>query len=165
MIYIGITGHRGAGKTTIAYLLGNVLERLKRGDDQNDIRLLFNNWCDTIRSNNNAIYDCPLYYIYFDEFGEYAKSFVSQLLSIDMTLLDNGTMKDNMYVNLKDFSMHTNKADVAVSIDDYISSIPNTDKPMKLKTDTYMSLRNFVEFFSVDIMQKYFVNPDNFYNN
>lgn len=156
MIYIGITGHRGAGKTAISYLLGNILERLKRGDQELEIQEMYNTWCEEIRLNNNAIYDCSLNYIYFDEFGEYAKSFVAQLLSVDMSLLDSDSMKDNMYVNLKDFSMHTNKSEVAIDINTYINSIPKTDKPMKLKTDTYISLRNFIELFSVDIMQRYF---------
>ena len=65
-------------------------------------------------------------------------------------------MKDNMYVNLKDFTIHSNKVDVAVNIETYISSIPTkSDKPKRLANDVFMSLRNFIEMFSVDMMQKY----------
>lgn len=156
MFYIGITGHRGAGKTAIAYLLGNTLECLKRNNTFEDIQVVFNEKCSIIRANNNAIYDCPLYYVYFDEFSEQAKYFISQILGIDMSLLDSDSMKDNMYVNLKDFTIHSNKADVAVNIETYISSIPTkSDKPKRLANDVFMSLRNFIEMFSVDMMQKY----------
>ena len=60
MFYIGITGHRGAGKTAIAYLLGNTLECLKRNNTFEDIQVVFNEKCSIIRANNNAIYDCDM---------------------------------------------------------------------------------------------------------
>ena len=63
-------------------------------------------------------------------------------------------MKDNLYINLKDFSKHTDKADIAITADEYMAHVPTT--PKKVSKDIYMSLREFIEFFSVDIMQRYF---------
>lgn len=158
MKYIGITGHRGSGKNTTAYLLGNILERMRRGQSKESIEVLFPKWCETIRKDNNAIYDTSLYYVYFDEFGELPKSMVSQLLGIDMGILDNDFMKDHMYVNLKDFTIHRDVVDNVITSDEYLKVV-KPEKPKlirRVKNDSYMSLREFTKMFSVDIMQRIF---------
>jgi hypothetical protein len=150
MQFIGITGHRGSGKTSVGYLLGNTLNAIRKGSEKEDIEIMFNDWCYTIKANENAIYDCPLYYVYFDEFGEMPKSFVAQLLSIDMSVLDNDTLKDTMYVNMKDFKLYSKDQSfkIITSVD-----ILNGSKRWK---DCYISLREFAKVFSIDIMQKFF---------
>ena len=153
MKYIGITGHRGSGKTAVAYLLGNVLERIRRNDTKEEINALFNKLCETLRQDNNAIYSCPLYYVYFDEFGDAPKSLISQIIGVDMQVLDSDDSKDSLYINLKDFSIHTDKAGVAITADEYMSRVPA--EPKKITKDVYMTLREFIEFFSVDLMQRY----------
>lgn len=150
MNYIGITGHRGSGKTSIGYLLGNTINAICKGSIKEDIEVMFKDWCNAIKSDENAIYDCPLYYVYFDEFGEMPKSFVAQLLSIDMSVLDNDTLKDTMYVNMKDFKLYSKDPSfkIITSVD-----ILNGSKRWK---DCYISLREFAKVFSIDIMQKFF---------
>lgn len=157
MKHIGITGHRGSGKNTTAYLLGNILERMRKGHSKELIEESFPIWCDEIRRDGNAIYDCCLYFVYFDEFGDMPKSMVSQLLGIDMGMLDNDFMKDHMYVNLKDFTLHK-ELEPTVTSEEYLNSIP-FGKPKlirRINTDSYMNLREFVKMFSVDIMQHVF---------
>jgi hypothetical protein len=154
MKYIGITGHRGSGKNTTAYLLGNILERMRRGQSKESIEMVFPKWCETIRKDNNAIYDTSLYYVYFDEFGELPKSMVAQLLGIDMGILDNDFMKDHMYVNLKDFTLHRDVTTDVVTSEQHISMV-NIYKPKHIQK-VYMTLREFVKMFSVDIMQRIF---------
>jgi hypothetical protein len=150
MNYIGITGHRGSGKTSVGYLLGNTINAICKGSIKEDIEVMFKDWCNVIKSDENAIYDCPLYYVYFDEFGEMPKSFVAQLLSIDMSVLDNDTLKDTMYVNMKDFKLYSKDQSfkIITSVD-----ILNGSKRWK---DCYISLREFAKVFSIDIMQKFF---------
>ena len=151
MKIIGITGHRGSGKTTIAYLLGNILESIKCGDTKDETMVLFENWYNTIKQNNNAIYDCSLNHVYFDEFGEIPKSFVAQLLSIDMSLLDNDVMKDNMYVNMSNFGLYKHEESFnVITAEDVLN---NTSKKWKV---CYISLREFMKCLSIDIMQKFF---------
>jgi hypothetical protein len=153
MKYIGITGHRGSGKTSAAYLIGNILDCLKHGHSKEAIKMYYTDWCSKIKNNQNAIYDCALDYIYFDEFGEMPKSFVAQLLSIDMSVLDNDTMKDTMYVNLSDFRLY--------SLEDHFCVV-DSNWLLLNKSDNcfgepvYMSLREFVKCFSIDIMQNIF---------
>lgn len=153
MKYIGITGHRGSGKTSTAYLIGNILDCLKHGHSKEAIKMCYTDWCGKIKNNQNAIYDCALDYIYFDEFGEMPKSFVAQLLSIDMSVLDNDTMKDTMYVNLSDFKLYSREDNFCV-VDSKWLLLNKSDncfgKPV------YMPLREFVKCFSIDIMQNIF---------
>lgn len=155
MQFIGITGHRGSGKTSVAYLIGNTLEKLRKGCNRDEIYAYYESWCENIEQNCNAIYDCPLYYVYFDEFGDMPKSFVAQLLSIDMSVLDNDTMKDNMYVNLKDFKLYT--YDKSFDVIESKSVLERFLNPSNRKwKDSYISLRDFVKCVSIDIMQKFF---------
>lgn len=151
MKYIGITGHRGSGKTSVAYLLGNMLEALKLGHDKSTINAQYIVWCETIKANQNAIYDCALNNVYFDEFGEMPKSFVAQLLSIDMSVLDNDILKDKMFVSLSDFRLYSNDGSLkTVTSEDILS---NNGKRW---TGHYISLREFAKCFSIDIMQRFF---------
>lgn len=153
MKYIGITGHRGSGKTSTAYLLGNILDCLKHGRSKEAIKMYYTDWCGKIKNNQNAIYDCALDYIYFDEFGEMPKSFVAQLLSIDMSVLDNDTMKDTMYVNLNDFKLYSREDHFCV-VDSNWLLLNKSDEC--LGAPVYMPLREFVKCFSIDIMQNIF---------
>lgn len=154
MKYIGITGHRGSGKTSIAYLLGNIIECLRRKHDKDYIKEHYDNWCNNIEDNTNAIYNCPLYYVYFDEFGDMPKSFVAQLLSIDMSVLDNDVMKDTMYVNMKDFKLYAyDKSFNIISSEDILKRFDGTNKKWNA---SYILLRDFVKCVSIDIMQKFF---------
>ena len=151
MRYIGITGHRGSGKTSVAYLLGNMLDCLKHNYSEETIKQNYAIWCEKIKANQNAIYDCALDYIYFDEFGEMPKSFVAQLLSIDMSVLDNDTLKDTMYVSMKDFKLYANDGTLkTITAEDVLS---NNGKRW---TNQYISLREFAKCLSIDIMQKFF---------
>ena len=148
---IGITGHRGSGKTSIGYLLGNILNSIRRHHSKEEIFENYKTWCATIKQNNNAIYDCCLDYIYFDEFGEMPKSFVAQLLGIDMSVLDNDTLKDTMYVNMSNFKLYVYDESIKV-----INAEGILSKPVKKWKDTYISLREFIKVFSIDIMQRFF---------
>ena len=150
MQFIGITGHRGSGKTSVGYLLGNMLNAIRKGTEIEDIETEFKHWCDAIKADENAIYDCPLYYVYFDEFGEMPKSFVAQLLSIDMSVLDNDTLKDTMYVNMSNFKLYSKDPSFKiVTAEDILAG----NRRWK---DVYISLREFTKVFSIDIMQKFF---------
>lgn len=148
---IGITGHRGSGKTSIGYLLGNILNSIRIHHTKEEIFEDYKEWCATIKQNNNAIYDCCLDYIYFDEFGEMPKSFVAQLLGIDMSVLDNDTLKDTMYVNMSNFKLYTYDDSIKM-----INAEGILSKPAKKWKDTYISLREFIKVFSIDIMQRFF---------
>lgn len=151
MKYIGITGHRGSGKTSVAYLLGNVLEELKRNRSKDDIYTSFIVWCKIIKENCNAIYDCVHNYVYFDEFGDFPKSFVAQLLGIDISILDDDKSKDIFYVNMKTFKVSKLEEQQHV-----ITSNEILNHNGHKWGEAYISLREFIKCFSIDIMQNFF---------
>ena len=155
MNYIGITGHRGSGKTSVAYLLGNMLELIKYDYSKSDLKSYYKEWCETIKNDQNVIYDCCLNNVYFDEFGDMPKSFVAQLLSIDMSVLDNDVMKDKMYVNMKDFKLYAYDKSFKVLTANELLEYTKANTPKKWK-DIYVSLRDFAAYFSVTIMQNVF---------
>jgi hypothetical protein len=67
-------------------------------------------------------------------------------------------MKDHMYVNLKDFTLHRDVTTDVVTSEQYLSLV-KIDKPKlirRVKHDSYMTLREFMKMFSVDIMQRVF---------
>ena len=155
MNYIGITGHRGSGKISIAYLIGNIIEGLRRNNDIQTIKNRYKECCESLRKDNYIIYNDPLFYVYFEEFGMQPKYFISQLLGTDLQVLNDDYMKDTLYVNLKDFTLNSN-------IDDNFFKVAPKDfivNPMVYnKQKYYMKLRDFIEVFSIDIMQYYFGN-------
>ena len=151
MKYIGITGYRGSGKTSVGYLMGNTINAILKGHNKDEIHDYFSTWCEEIKRTKNAIYDCVLDYVYFDSFGEMPKAFVAQLLSIDMSVLDSEVMRDNMYVNMRNFRLYTfDESFKVITSDDILN---NTSKRWK---DCYISLRDFTNCLSVNIMQRFF---------
>ena len=152
MNYIGITGHRGSGKTSVAYLLGNMLELIKCDYSKSDLKSYYEEWCETIKNDQNVIYDCCLDNVYFDEFGDMPKAFVASLLSIDMNILNNDTLKDKMFVNMKDFKLYPYDKSFKVLTAKELVEYTKANAP-KRWPDVYVSLRNFAAYFSINIMQ------------
>ena len=136
-------------------MIFDILDCIKGKYTKEDIEKLYLTWCETIKKNNNAIYDCSLDHVYFDEFGEMPKSFVAQLLSIDMSVLDNDVMKDKMYVNMKDFKLYAYDKSFKVLTANELLEYTKANTPKKWK-DIYVSLRDFAAYFSVTIMQNVF---------
>ena len=156
MKYIGITGHRGSGKTSVGYLIGNILDNLENNISKENIYIKYHDWCEgLIKNNNSVIYDCQLYHVYFDEFGDMPKSFVASLLSIDMSVLNNDILKDRMYVNMKDFKLYAYDKSFKILTTKELVEYTKANSPKKWD-DIYISLRNFTNYFSINIMQSIF---------
>ena len=102
---IGIRGHRGAGKTTISYLIGNTINYLiKNKEILNDFNDLYRTWCDDIISDEKIIHECGLDYVYFDSFSDTLKLWVKLLIGCPTEYMYDDYYKDHMVINMKDFS-------------------------------------------------------------
>lgn len=166
MNYIGIRGHRGAGKQTIAYLLGNSIDWIinKRNKIEKfsleDFDLDFKKWCDLIKSNEDIIHDTTLNKVYFDSFGDAPKTFVSLLLGIDLNVTNNDYYKDHMIINIKDFSSKLYEVIPdnikCITAEDLYKMLCNKKEPAVILKDTYISLRDFIMYFGREVMQRYF---------
>lgn len=173
MCYIGIRGHRGSGKKTVAYLLGQTLEynRIHHNEiiDMQDFRKNFKNWCDEICRDENIIYSAELKYVYFDSFGDAPRLFVSMLIGCPSWWLTDDAKKDNVVVCLndftyKDYSEKITEDGVSLMTADEVKEKmfkliwDNLDKPVDLSKESniYMTLREFIIYFGMDVMQVWF---------
>lgn len=166
MHYIGVRGHRGAGKQTIAYLLGCTIDRIikwKNSDlilSNEEFDKFFKDRCDEIIKNENMVDEVNLDKVYFDSFGSGPKTFVSLLLGIDTQMTYSDYYKDHTVVNLRDFSYT-----VYQTIPDNIKCLDseelyelfnNTGEPSVILKNTYTTLREFIMYFGKEVMQRYF---------
>lgn len=156
MKYIGIRGHKGAGKTLISYVLGNTIEYIIQ-NNSNPNRPTFNKWVDEIIDNENIINENALTHVYFDSFGDVVKTFVSLLIGCDMSKLQHDYCKDHILINMRTF-----KWEEYETIPDKLPMV-TPDKLFRAFSkcggnpaplpDVYMSLRDFIMYFGHNVMK------------
>ena len=155
---IGIRGHRGAGKESVAFLLASTLEFIKYSES---LQLLpserylegFNNMYDEavkelVDDKDKAFANINFNYVYLDAFGDAPKAMVQQLLGCDHKYIWNEYWKDHAVVDLKTFNIEEvdQLPDSLISLEDITDSMPIGK----------MSLRDFILYFGQTVMQKYF---------
>lgn len=170
MNYVGIRGHRGSGKKSFAALLGNTMDILLSYPStymhyDRDTRSAFDNnydeWVGAIMASPDSIPSeiSNLHYVYLDAFGDIPKTFVQLMLGVTAADLDNNDTKDNIIINLKDFSKAWRNElpeDLELMTAEQVYEMRHTmSAPSIIKFDTYMTLREFVLYFGKDIMQRY----------
>lgn len=157
MKYIGIRGHRGAGKTTISYLLGNTLEYVLK-NNQDNFDELYRTWCDDIIKDERIIHSCGLDYVYFDSFSDTLKLWVRLLIGCPDEYMYDDYYKDHMIINMKDFSY---KIYDDIPLDtlthaELYNIIPKDKAPTTITKNIYISLREFILYYGLEVMQRYF---------
>lgn len=155
---IGIRGHRGAGKESVAFLLASTLEFIKYSES---LQLLppekylegFNNMYDEavkklVDNKDKAFTNINFNYVYLDAFGDAPKAMVQQLLGCDHKYLWNEYWKDHAVVNIQTFEIRevNQLPNDLISLEDISDGTPIGE----------MSLRDFILYFGQNIMQKYF---------
>lgn len=163
MNYIGIRGHRGAGKSSIAWLLGNTINFIKGGNegllDSELFEHVYDRWCDQIMMNPNIINESSIQSVYLDSFSDSIKTFVQLLLGCPEEYLREDSYKDSIVVNLRDFSCtHIEQlGDVNLtSASELYDSVDKNADPQPIMKNIYMSLREFILYFGLDVMQRFF---------
>lgn len=160
MKYIGIRGHRGAGKTTISYLLGNTIDYLIKNKDESDIDELYRTWCDDIIKDEKIIHECGLDYVYFDSFSDTLKLWVKLLIGCPSDYMYDDYYKDHMIINIKDFSYKIYEelpTNIKIHSHNELYEIMPKDKaPTTITKNIYISLRDFIMYFGLEVMQRFF---------
>jgi hypothetical protein len=167
MNYIGIRGHRGAGKNTVAYLLGNTLEYLINNSNNylkisknQEICELFQTWCDEIVNDERIIHEISLDNIYFESFGDTLKILVQMILGCSQDILYSDYHKDHVVVNLRDFSYKTYDEipqDIKLwTAEELYKEMPKNCAPITITRNIFLSLREFILYFGKEVMQRYF---------
>lgn len=159
MNYIGIRGHRGAGKNSVSYLLGNTIDHLICNGEKG-FEECYNAWVDNIMTSEQVLHECSLQYVYFDAFSDTLKMFIELLLGCKREYLYNDYYKDHTIVNIKDFSYKVydeipNNLKI-LSKDELYAKMPKESQPTTITKNLYITLRDFILYFGMDVMQRYF---------
>lgn len=159
MEYIGIRGHRGAGKKSVSYLLGNTISSILN-NDMDDFDKNYNNWVNDMMEYEFSIYRCNLNKVYFDSFSDTLKLFIQLLIGVPNNYLYEDYYKDHIVVNIKDFSYKEYQelpTDIKILTKDELYEIMvDLQNPIALTKNLYITLRDLILYFGIDVMQRFF---------
>lgn len=164
MHYIGVRGHRGAGKSSIAFLLGQTIEFISCGHGQGLESEWFDKyykaWCEKLMDNPNYINEYgDNRWVYYESFSDNIKTFVRMLLGCPDEYLYEDYYKDNIVVNLRDLSCKNITEIGKVKLwnaSELYDSIDHGSAPQTFQINIYMTLREFIMYFGLEVMQRYF---------
>ena len=163
MKYIGIRGHRGAGKSSIAWLLANTVDLIQMGHGGYLKTEMFNefykNWCDKIMDDPDIVNEISFKYTYLDSFSDSIKTFIQLLLGCPSEYLYEDVYKDTIIVNFRDFSckdINDFEQVELVTAAELYDSLDKEQDPQPMTKNLYMTLREFILYFGLEVMQRYF---------
>lgn len=160
MKYIGIRGHRGSGKSTIAHLLGMCIEHLEQKrtfDDEFDAKF------DEVVAKIAKGGDLPdnFNYVFFDKFADIPIQMVSLIFGVPMDMCYDDKAKDTYYLNLKDFSITEDPHEGMTAAQVFLyfrnkSTNKETFSPSVITTDMWVSIRELISYFGNYVMKSFF---------
>lgn len=160
MNYIGIRGHRGAGKASIAFLLGQTIETLHRFPNLSDISFeeRYMSWCKLLMDDPNNTYGQPNHHVYYESFSFNIEFFIKMLLSCPEEYLEDD-MKDDIIVNVKDLTYCDRgswKGSKLITAQEMFNKIDADSQPQNITGNYSMTMREFILYFGMEVMQRYF---------
>jgi hypothetical protein len=169
--YIGIRGHRGAGKNTISYLLGFAIEYfISKGNSWEGFETAYESQVKRIINEPSFIEDVmfsesDFANVYFESFADNPKIMVAQLFGLPCDYAYNDWTKDAVIVNLSNFSykLAKDKLELHASIEklkpykaEQLYDIVKKDSNFLNTNDVYITLRELISYFSKYVMQNAF---------
>lgn len=169
--YIGIRGHRGAGKNTISYLLGFAINfYIKNNKSWQGFESAYEAQVKRILDEPSFIEDVMfsesnLKNVFFESFADNPKIMVTQLIGLPCDYAYNDWTKDAVIVNLADFSykLAKDKLDLHANIEKFkpykaeqLYEIVRNDSNFLNTNDVYITLRELISYFSKYVMQNAF---------
>ncbi len=154
MKYIGIRGHRGSGKNTIAYLLANTIQYFIDNQQEIDFDTLWSSWCDKIIENeHDAIDNITVQNVYLESFGFLPKMLVELITSIPHNYIESDYYKDHLFINIKDLSWEViddlSKKPLTADIYSLTYTMFQFEGDVKVYArDPILSLRDFIVYFA-----------------
>lgn len=155
MNYIGIKGHRGAGKSSLSYLIGKTISYIhkRHADPTQDV---YNEWVMEVMKDENIIHHTPIHNVYFDSFSTQVYTFIQLLLGCKGEDLYSDDYKDSMCVNLKTLTLQEINSTIKLtSRKDVYEMINKEGNPRAIHKDIYITLRDFIIYFGLDVMQRF----------
>lgn len=153
---LGIYGHKGAGKTTIGWLISRYIEELLKGNDVSETQ--YKEWCDEIKENPNIPYEYHFKKVYTTEFREGVLFFISILLCTDIANLANKKWSNNHWVEMSKTKICNElpkgvKILSAKELMHFVSKHKNNFSPIRFDDGIYISVTEFIMYYSYYIMQ------------
>lgn len=167
--YIGIRGHRGAGKNTIGFLLGAAIEYYVKNHSWEGFYPVYKNAVDTIieQGSNGQIPDNDYTHVYLESFADTAKITLSQIIGIPSEWMYDDWNRDATIIKLDDFTYWKasdklslaakkerlgNQLFTAASLYNFVTST----NPVQTASQVYITLRELIIYYSKYVMQTYF---------
>ena len=164
---IGVYGHRGAGKKTIAAMLGIVLDNLFAANDEvkSDIRQKTEDWkvecldfAKAIVYNENNLDEYLNYsynHIQFAAFKDAPLALIQMLTGIPFETLNSDYAKDHTYINIDTLEWGETQDPHTVSCTASEAYTILKDSPIgKYRKAISMTLREYIIYFGYEIMQR-----------
>lgn len=164
MNYIGVRGHRGAGKNSVAFLLGCTIDYLKEHKDElvtdNTFDESFEQWVNDVMMNEDIIGEVSLSNVYFDSFADTLKMFVELLTGVPQSYIYDDYYKDHTVINVRDFTYKVyDEIPETIELytkDELYEAMIKPKNPMVIMKNTYITLREFILYFGMNVMQRFF---------
>lgn len=163
--YIGIRGHRGAGKNTISYLLAVALDHYTRNNSWDDFEQVYNEAVERVLEDENFLDESEFKNIFFESFADTAKVVLNQITGIPTDWMYDDWHKEAVIFDLKDFSFESAKDKLMLTslkekrrlytADELAEKVKEIDV-FKKEEHIYLTLRELIAYFSKYVMQAFF---------
>lgn len=157
--YIGIRGHRGAGKQTVAYLLGTCIDYYIQHKSFDGFDDVYKQAVDRVHQDENFLPEADFRRVQFVGFADNPKIMLAQLIGVPTEWMWNDWMKDSVFVDMKSFEIHRckDKLEMYHWKGRSVTAAELADKENKdFDSKVWISLRELIIYFGKYTMQHMF---------
>lgn len=166
--YIGIRGHRGAGKNTIGYLLGTAIEFYLQHESWDGFDEVYAKAVNkVIVEGAEALPEYDFKRVYLESFADTAKVTLAQILGIPTDWMYNDWIKEATIFDIENFSYRRaqNKLNLRSILGNCGSDLFDAESLYKAMLEgnvflthkhVYITLRELISYYSKCVMQKFF---------
>lgn len=148
---IGITGKRGSGRKTAAWLLAKTLEELRKGTTYEKYKALYECWVKLVIIDESEATSTD--HVVLDSFGEHIldqiKQFCPSLIEFD---LHDESFTNTNYINPTTLDVMSVYPDNVVDAEYYAECVQHRGIP----EDTWMTITDFILYFAHYVMKRSF---------
>lgn len=163
--YIGIRGHRGAGKNTFSYLLGAAIDYYIKNKSFDGFEAVYKKAVERVLEDEDFIEQADFKYVFFESFADTAKILLSQVIGIPVSYMYDDWCKDSVIIDIKDFSFTQalNKSELSAMLQqnnvlkaEDLKQIVEKQSIDAIEDSILITLRELITYFSKYVMQRSF---------